>query len=84
MTLSYASFRPHPENHQFRPISFCNTIYKAITKILVNEIRPSLLKIISPSQGSFLSSHCCSDSVILVQEALYTLWNMFGTWGPLL
>lgn len=39
---------------QFRPISLCNTIYKMVTKILVDRLRPILTKIISPCQVSFL------------------------------
>lgn len=33
---------------EFLPISLCNTIYKVITKVLVNWIRPLLDSIISP------------------------------------
>ena len=33
----------------YRPISFCNTVYKTITKILVARIRPYLDKLVPPS-----------------------------------
>jgi hypothetical protein len=38
----------------FRPISLCNTLYKLVTKILVNRLRPMLDSIIGPFQSSFL------------------------------
>ena len=32
----------------FRPISLCNTLYKVVTKVIVNKIRPMLSKLVSP------------------------------------
>ena len=39
----------------YRPISFCNTIYKLITKLIVFKIRPFLDQVISPLQLAFVS-----------------------------
>jgi hypothetical protein len=44
---------PSSVNH-YRPISFCNTIYKTIAKILVSKVKPLLDKLISPSQSAFI------------------------------
>ena len=39
----------NPESlYNYRPISLCNTIYKVVTKIIVNRIRPFLADIVSP------------------------------------
>jgi hypothetical protein len=40
-------------NH-FRPISLCNIIYKIISKLLANRLKPLLSKIISHFQTTFV------------------------------
>ena len=42
--------------HQFWPISLCNTLYKAITKIIVRCLRPHIIDLIHPFQASCI--HC--------------------------
>ncbi|KAL0427388.1 UNVERIFIED_CONTAM: hypothetical protein Slati_2913600 [Sesamum latifolium] len=59
---------------EFRPISCCNVLYKAITKILVQRIREVLDKIISPSQNAFVPGRSIADNILLAQE-LFTGYN---------
>lgn len=40
---------------QFRPISLCNTIYKFVSKIVVNRLKEIIPIIISPHQTGFVS-----------------------------
>lgn len=61
----------HPEtpNH-FRPISLINTIYKAISKLLVHRLSPILKREISPLQNAFTEDRSIHDNILIVQEIL--------------
>ena len=65
----------------YRPISFCNTVYKTITKILVARIRPYLDKLVSPLQSAFVLGRRCVDNAIVVQEIIHTLSMKKGRVG---
>jgi ribonuclease HI len=58
---------------EFRPISLCNTVYKLITKILVNRLRPFLNQIVGPFQSSFLPGRGTTDNAIILQEAIHSM-----------
>ncbi|GAU21723.1 hypothetical protein TSUD_328480 [Trifolium subterraneum] len=58
---------------EFQPISLCNTVYKLITKIMVNRLRPFLTQIIGPYQGNFLPGRGTTDNDIILQEAIHTM-----------
>lgn len=57
----------------FRPISLCNTIYKILTKVLVQRIRPILCKLIGPYQSSFLPGRGTTDNAIVLQEIVHSM-----------
>ena len=57
----------------FRPISLCNVIYKLVTKVLVNRLRPFLDEIVSPTQGGFIHGRGAPDNIIVAQEVLHFL-----------
>ncbi|KAK3229945.1 hypothetical protein Dsin_001826 [Dipteronia sinensis] len=54
----------------FRPISYCNTLYKIIVKIIAKRIKPCLPDMISPSQSAFVAGRCIGDNILLVQELM--------------
>ena len=65
-----------PQNFkEFRPISLCNTIYKLITKIMVNRLCPYLYQIVGPHQSSFLPGKGTTDNAIILQEAIHSMWK---------
>jgi len=62
----------HPKHFKdFKPISLCNVIYKIITKVIVQRLRPFLDELISPLYGSFIPSHGTIENAIVAQEIIY-------------
>jgi hypothetical protein len=57
-------------NH-YRPISLCNTIYKVISKLLVDRLGVVLPNLISPAQSSFIPSWWIAENQLIVQEILH-------------
>ena len=72
----------HPEQiTQFRPISLCNTLYKLVSRILVQRLKPYMAEIINPCQAGFVLGRRTSDNIILVQEVIRTLRYRRGRTG---
>jgi exonuclease III len=65
----------------FRPISLCNIIYKIISKLLANRLKPLLTKFISPFQTAFVPHRHIQDNSILAHEMLHTLKSKRGRGG---
>ena len=62
---------PHPEEvSHFRPISLCNVIYKIISKVLVNKLKPIMDSIITPYQNAFIKGRNISDIILLAHEII--------------
>lgn len=55
---------------EFRPISCCNLVYKIITKIIANRLKPILQKSISPNQAAFLKGRSLGENVLLASELI--------------
>ena len=66
---------------KFRPISLCNFIYKVVTKIIVQRLRPLLSGLISPLQAAFVLGRMGLDNMIIVQELIYSLTLKRGKVG---
>ena len=62
---------PASVNH-YRPISLCNTVYKAISKILVARLRPLLPDLISSCQLAFVPDRWIVENQLIVQELLHS------------
>ena len=72
---TYISLIPKVPNvtsmSQLRPISLCNTVYKVISKMIVQRLRNLLPKVVSPNQVAFVPSRQIQDNIIIAQEVLH-------------
>lgn len=59
----------------YRPISLCNFLYKIISKIITNRLRPILSKHIVPQQFAFLEDRQIHEAIGSAQEALHSIWS---------
>ena len=64
----------HPELiTQFHPISLCNTLYKLVSRIIIQRLKPYMAEVINPCQAGFVLGRRTSDNIIIVQEVIRTL-----------
>jgi len=63
---------------QFRLVSLCNVVYKILSKVIVNRIKPCLNSIISPYQSSFISGRSIHHNIIVAQEMVHSMASMKG------
>lgn len=54
----------------FRPISCCNVVYKAITKILAERLSPLLDDLLDKAQGAFVPGRSMAENIFIVQELI--------------
>ena len=59
----------------FRPISFCNVIYKIISKLIANRLKPVLNSIISETQSAFIADRLITNNILITFESLHHMKN---------
>ena len=60
---------------EYHPISFCNIIYKLVSKVIANKLKGVLPLIISESQSVFQSDKTISDNTLVAFETLHHMKN---------
>lgn len=74
--------QPSPETiKQYRPISLCNSLYKLVTKIMVNRLKPLIPEWISPNQNSFIKGRGADINLVVASEILHSMHKKKGRWG---
>ena len=72
----------HPDMiTQFRLISLCNTLYKLVSRIILQRLKPYIVDIINPCQVRFVPGRRTSNDIILVQEIIRMMVKKSGPKG---
>lgn len=50
---------------QFRPIALCNTVYKSISKIIVNRMKTCTNKVVTPNQTGFIPNINIHENIVV-------------------
>lgn len=58
---------------QFRPIALCNSVYKIMSRIVVNRLKGFMDDTISPNQTGFIPNWNIQDNTVVAQEFLHTM-----------
>eukprot|EP00253_Pinus_taeda_P030821 PITA_30821 len=77
LNTSFISLIPKQDNAQtpdkFRPISLCNVVYKIISKVVANRLKPLLPVLVSGEQSGYVEGRQILDNIIQAQEVVHSL-----------
>eukprot|EP00253_Pinus_taeda_P026347 PITA_26347 len=79
LNTSFISLIPKQDSaltpDKFRPISLCNVVYKIISKILANRLKPLLPSLIYGEQSGYVEGRKILDNIIQAHEVVHSLTN---------
>jgi hypothetical protein len=58
---------------RYRPIALCNVVYKIISKVIANRLKPLLPTLLSQEQAGFVEGRQIMDNTIHAHELIHTL-----------
>jgi ribonuclease HI len=67
--------------NQFRPISLCNTIYKIVSKVVVERLKNLIPKLVSPFQTGFVPGRNIHENIVVASEMAHSMYRMKGRKG---
>jgi len=67
--------------NQFRPISLCNTIYKVVSKVVVERLKEYIPCLVSPFQTGFVPGRSIHENIVVAQELVHSMNKMTGKKG---
>ena len=56
---------------EFRLISLCNVIYKILSKVIANRLKPIINSIISEDQSAFIADRLITDNILIAFKSLH-------------
>lgn len=77
LNSTFIALIPKEENtsslDKFCPIALCNVIYKVISKVIANRLKPLLPLLISLEQSGYVEGRQILDGIILTHEIIHSL-----------
>ena len=64
--------------NDFHPIYCCNVIYKVISKVLANRLKPFLDSIISITQSAFILTQMITDNALVAFDTFHAMKRYKG------
>ena len=62
----------------YRPIVLCNVVYRILSKLLANRLKPLMPKLIDMNQSAFIPGCRITDSILLAHEICHNLHSGQG------
>lgn len=66
---------------QFRPISLFNTIYKVISRVVVERLKPLMAELVSPFQTGFVPGRSIHEKIMITKEVMHSMQKKRGKNG---